>query len=70
MEQGLYTKVVKLRRKDLRFISANKNRNEPKFKSQSLSARSQRWFDLDFGWIEFNLITHESYFYIKRFQNP
>ena len=52
MEQGLYAQVVKLCRKDLKFIVANKNKNEAKFKFQGQSARSQHWFDLDFDWIE------------------
>ena len=44
--------MVKLRRKDLEFIAADKNKNEAKFKFQGLSARSQRWFDIEFDWIE------------------
>ena len=51
MEQVLYAQVVKLRRNDLKFIAANKNKNEAKLKFQGLSAISQRWFDLDFDWI-------------------
>ena len=51
MEQGLYAQMFKLRRKDLKFIAANKNKNESKFKFQGLSERSQRWFDLDFDCI-------------------
>ena len=51
MEQGLYAQVVKLRQKYLKFISAKKNKNEAKFKFQGLSARPQRWFDLDFDYI-------------------
>ena len=31
MEQGLYAQVIKLRRKDLEYIAANKNKNEAKF---------------------------------------
>ena len=31
-EQGLYAQVVKIRQKDLKFIAANKNKNESKFK--------------------------------------
>ena len=38
--------------KDLKFNEANKNENKSKFKFQGQSARSQRWFDLDFDWIE------------------
>ena len=38
-EQGLYAQVVKLRRKDLIFSAADKNKNEAKFKFQGLSAR-------------------------------
>ena len=59
-EQGLYSKVVKLRRKDLKFIAANK--------FQGLSARSQRWFDLDFVWIKANFSTCETDVYKKLFQ--
>ena len=51
MEQVLYAQVVKLRQKDLKFISTNKNKNEAKFNFQGKSTRSQRWFDLDFDWI-------------------
>ena len=50
-EQGLYAKVVKLRRKCLKFIVENKNKNEAKFKFQGQSERSQRWFYLDFDCI-------------------
>ena len=39
MEQGLYAQVVKLRWKDLKFIAANKKKNEAKFKFQGQSAR-------------------------------
>ena len=59
VEQELYAQVVKLRQKDLKFIAANKNKNEAKFKFQGQSARSQRWFDLDFDWIEVNFSTCE-----------
>ena len=48
MEQGLYAQVVKLRRKDLTFIAANRNKTEAKFNFQGQSARSQCWYDLDF----------------------
>ena len=44
MEQGLYAQVVKLRRKDLKFIAENKNKNEAKFKFQGQSTKSQRYF--------------------------
>ena len=49
IEQGLYAQVVMLRRKYLKIAEANKNKNEAKFKLQGHSARSQRWFDLGFG---------------------
>ena len=68
-EEVLYAKVVKIRRKDLKFIAANKNKNEAKFKFQGQSSRSQRWFDLDFYWIEVNFITHEPDSYKKIFQS-
>ena len=51
MEQVLYAQVVKLRRKDFKFVAADKNKNKAKFEFQSLSARSHCWFDLDFDWI-------------------
>ena len=47
MEQGLYAQVIMLRRKYLKFVTTDKNKNEAKFKFQGLSARSQLWFDLD-----------------------
>ena len=32
IKQGLYAQVVNLRRKDLKIIAANNNKNEAKFK--------------------------------------
>ena len=58
-EQGLYAQVVKIRQKYLKFIAENKNKNEAKFKFQGQSARSQRWFDLEFDWIEVSYSTCE-----------
>ena len=40
-EQGLYSQVRMLRRKYLKFVAADKNKNEAKFKFQGQSARSQ-----------------------------
>ena len=57
MEKWLYTQVVKLRWKDLKFVAANKNIKDAKFKFQGLSARSKCWFYLDFDWIEVNFNT-------------
>ena len=34
MEQVLYSQVVEISRKDLKFIAENKNKNEAKFKFQ------------------------------------
>ena len=59
MEQGLYAQVVKLRQKYLGFTAENKNKNEAKFKFQGQYAKSQRWFDIDFDWIEVNFSTRE-----------
>ena len=59
MKQGLYAQVVKLLQKDLKFIAANKNKNEAKFKFQGQYARSKRWFDLEIYWIEVNFSTRE-----------
>ena len=69
MEQGLYAQVVILCREDLKFVATDKNKNEAKFKFQGQSARSQRWFDIDFDWIEENFSTCETYFYKKTFQS-
>ena len=69
MEQGLYAQVVNISREDLIFIAKNKNKNEAKFKFQGQSARSQRWFDLEFDCIGVNFSTCESDFYKKRFHS-
>ena len=68
-EQGLYSQVVKLLRKDLKFVAIDKKKNEAKFNFQGLSARSQRLFDLDLYWIEVQFSTHEPDYYKKRFQS-
>ena len=68
-EQGLYAQVVKLRQKDLKFIAANKKKNEVKLKFQGQSARSKRWFDLGFDWIEVKFSTNKPDFYKKHFQS-
>ena len=69
MEQILYAQVVKLRSNKLQFVAADKNKSEAKFKFQGQSARSQRWFDLDFDWIEVNFSTREPDFYRKIIQS-
>ena len=68
MEQGLYAKILLLRRKDLKLTAANKNKNEAKLKFQCQSAIAQRWFDLDFDWIEVYFITYKPGLYKKLFQ--
>ena len=65
MEQGLYAQVVKLRRKDLKSIAVNKNKKEAKFKFQGQYARSQCWYNIDFGQIE-KKIAHLSLIYLKK----
>ena len=69
MEQGLYAQVIMLRRKDLKFVATDKNKNEAKFKFQGQLARSQLWFDLGLDWIEINFSTHEPDLYKKLFQS-
>ena len=66
MEQGLYAQFFMISRKYLKLIAANKNKNEAKSKFQG---QSQRWFNLDFGWIEVNFSTREPDFYKKVFQS-
>ena len=56
MEQGLCAQVVKLCRKDLKFIAANKNKNEAKSKFHGQSARPQSWLGLYFDSIKVNFI--------------
>ena len=70
MEQLLYAQVVMLSRNYLKFIAANKNKNEAKFKFQGQSARSQRLFDLEFDLIEVNFSTREPGFYKETFSEP
>ena len=53
----------------MKFIAENKNKNEAKFKLQGQSARSQRWFDLDFDWVEVNFSTREPDLYGKKIQS-
>ena len=55
--------------KGLDFFATDKNKNEAKFKFQCQYARSQRWFDLDFYWIEVKFTTIEPVFYKKLFQS-
>ena len=69
MEKSLYAQVVKLRRKDLQFFAADKNKNLAKFKFQGQSVRSQLWFDLDLDWIDIHFRTREPDFYKKLFQS-
>ena len=67
-EQGLYAQVVMHHRKYLKITEANKNKNEDKFKFQGQSVRSQRWFNLDFDWIEEKISTREPDLYRKIYQ--
>ena len=57
-----------LRQKDLKFVATDKNKNGAKLKFQRQSSISQRWFDLDFDWIEVSLRTREPCFYKKFFK--
>ena len=68
-EQVLYAQVIMLYRKDLELIATDEIKNEAKLKFQGQSARSQRWFDLDFDWIEVNFSTRELCLYNKLFQS-
>ena len=69
MEQGIYAQVVKLRRKDLLFDAADKNKTESKFKFQVQSSISQLWFDIDLDWIGISFSNREPDFYKKLFQS-
>ena len=53
----------------MKLILENKNKNEAKFNFQGQSTISQRWFDLDFDWIEVNFSTREPDFYKNVFQS-
>ena len=63
MEKSLYAQVVKIRRKHLLFVAANKNKTEAKFKFQGQSEISQLCFDLNLDWIDIHFSTHEPGFY-------
>ena len=67
-DQGLYEQVVKLRRKDLKFIPGKKKK-KAKFKFQGQYGRSHPWFDIEFDCIQVNFITSEPDNYRKRFQS-
>ena len=67
-EQGLYAQVVMVFHKDLKITKENININEDKFKFQGQSKRSQRWFDLDFNWIEEKFSTHKPDLYKTIYQ--
>ena len=68
MEIDFFAPVIMLRRKDLKFVATDKNKNEAKFKFQGQSERSQLWFDLEFDLIEVNFSTREPDLYNKPFQ--
>ena len=70
MEQWLYSQVISIRRKDLKFVATDKNKIEAKFKFQGQSTRSQRWFDLDLDWIEVHFSTREPDLYKETFSKP
>ena len=67
MKQGLYAQVVMISRNDLELIAENKNKNEDNFKFRGQYSRLQRWFDLDFDWIEVIFSTHEPDLYKNPF---
>ena len=69
MKQGLYELVIMPCWKDLKPFVTDKIKNEAKFKFQGQPEISQRWFDLDFHWIEVNFSKGESDFYNKLFQS-
>ena len=68
-EQGLYSQVIRIRQKNLKFVATHKNKIEAKCKFQDQSARSQRWFDLDLNSIEVNFSTCEPDFYKNFFKS-
>ena len=69
MEQGLNAQVIMLRWKYFKFVAADKNKNEDKFKFPGQYARPQRWFGLGFDLIEINFSTCEPGFCRKLFQS-
>ena len=67
-EQELYAQVVMIPRNYLNIDKAIKNKNEVTFKFKGGSAKSQRWFDPDFDYIEETFSTREPDLYRKIFQ--
>ena len=66
MEQGLYAQVVMIFRKESE--DKKEKENTKKYNFQGKSARSRRWFDLDYVWLEENFRTREPDFYKKLYQ--
>ena len=59
MEQGVYAQVDMLCQNYLKTTESNRNKKETEFKFQRQSARSQRWFDIYFYFIEEKFSTQE-----------
>ena len=63
MKQSFYAQVVKLWRKDLKFVAADFKKMRLNFKFPGQSARSQLCFGLDLNWVDINFSTREPDFY-------
>ena len=70
VEKGLYVQAIMLCREYLKFVATDKIKNEAKFQFQGQSTRSQRWFDIDFDWIDVNFSTREPNFYKEKIPKP
>ena len=68
MELVLYVQVVIIRWKGSNITEENENKNDNKFKFQGQSARSQRWFDIDFYLIKGNVSACKPDLYKKIYQ--
>ena len=67
MEQGLYEKVLIIYRKYL--DNKKEKENTERYIFQGKSARSMRWFNHDYEWLEESLSTFELDFYKKTLSN-
>ena len=65
-EQGLYSQVVMIHKKDL--DGKNEKEKTEKYNFQYKSARSKCWIDLDHEWLEEIFKTGEPEFYKKLYQ--
>ena len=66
MDRGLYVQVVMICRRES--YDKKETKNIKKYNFQGKSARSRRWFNIDYQWLKEKFRTLEPYFYRKLYQ--